>query len=448
MLSDALPQLIETLLRLPLLEAAQLRELIQHLPDPQAAAQEMVRRGWITQDQFSSLFPGPQQPPTPRETMLRGFGEKIPPDADGEDWSLTVRDADKADVPPDVERTQPDRTEEELSLEPETVEAVPDRTDEEMWRDADCKKWDLILSDEEAKTDVPPEVERAQPDRTEEELSLEPDCDSWDLMLGDDDDKADAPPEAGWPRPDRTDQETWPEPETVGAGPVLSGAASTPQFESDVLVPPVAGGNEARRRDSDTDKFLRMWMRRASKGLLMWLLFLGSWFVGVQFFGANSTVPPVTGQEFREARAGDLARVVDLPPEPPVVAVNNANQGDELLNGPGQNAPLAAPVAGPVPASEGGAQWPPKSPLVEPVDPFQQQVFPQILTPQQQILASQMQIRETAKQNTQAAQQFQQRVHLEMMQTQQHMMQMQHQMMQSHPATMHPHQTHTMRVRR
>jgi hypothetical protein len=39
MLPDALPQLIETLLRLPHLEAAQLRELMQHLPDPQAAAQ-------------------------------------------------------------------------------------------------------------------------------------------------------------------------------------------------------------------------------------------------------------------------------------------------------------------------------------------------------------------------------------------------------------------------
>ena len=59
MLPDALPQLFDTLLRLPLLEAAQLRELIQHLPDPQAAAQEMVRRGWVTQTQFSSLFPDP-----------------------------------------------------------------------------------------------------------------------------------------------------------------------------------------------------------------------------------------------------------------------------------------------------------------------------------------------------------------------------------------------------
>ena len=43
MLPDALPQLLDTLLRLPCIEAAQLRELIQRLPDPQAAAQEMVR---------------------------------------------------------------------------------------------------------------------------------------------------------------------------------------------------------------------------------------------------------------------------------------------------------------------------------------------------------------------------------------------------------------------
>src|SRR2546430_17387333 len=35
MLPDALPQLVDTLLRLRPLEAAQLRELIQHLPDPQ-----------------------------------------------------------------------------------------------------------------------------------------------------------------------------------------------------------------------------------------------------------------------------------------------------------------------------------------------------------------------------------------------------------------------------
>jgi hypothetical protein len=66
MLPDALPQLMDMLLRLPLLEAAQLRELIQHLPDPEAAAEEMVRRGWITQNQFSSLFPDQQQRPTPQ----------------------------------------------------------------------------------------------------------------------------------------------------------------------------------------------------------------------------------------------------------------------------------------------------------------------------------------------------------------------------------------------
>ena len=116
MLPDALPRLIDTLLRLPLIEAAQLRELIQHLPDPQAAAQEMVRRGWITQNEVSSLFPDPQQRPTPPETMLVGFGDdESLPDADCDDWGLTVSDdEDKADVPPEVEWAQPDRTDEEM----------------------------------------------------------------------------------------------------------------------------------------------------------------------------------------------------------------------------------------------------------------------------------------------------------------------------------------------
>src|SRR5713226_4736488 len=114
MLPDASSQLIDTLLHLPLLEAAQLRELIQHLPDPQAAAEEMVRRGWITQNQFSSLFPDPQQRPTPQETMLLGFGDdESPPDGDGDDWGLTICDEeDKADVPPEVEWARPDRTDE------------------------------------------------------------------------------------------------------------------------------------------------------------------------------------------------------------------------------------------------------------------------------------------------------------------------------------------------
>jgi hypothetical protein len=104
MLPDALPQLIERLLALPHFDAAQLRALIQHLPDPQASAEEMVRRGWITQNQFSSLFPDPQQRPTPQETMLVGFGDdESPPDADGEDWSLPISDEeDKADVPPEI----------------------------------------------------------------------------------------------------------------------------------------------------------------------------------------------------------------------------------------------------------------------------------------------------------------------------------------------------------
>jgi hypothetical protein len=258
MLPDALPQLIDMLLRLSPIEAAQLRELIQHLPDPQAAAQELVHRGWITQDQFSSLFPNPQQRPTPQETMPLGFpDDESPPDADC-DWSLPCDDEDKADVPPDVQW------------------ARPGRTDQEMLPDADSHDWSLPLGDEEDKADVPPDVECAQPNPT--------------------------------------DQEMLPESETLEAVVMLSGAASTPQFEREVLVPPVAGGNEARQRESDTDKLPRQWMGWASNGLLMLTLFLGSFFAGLQLFGAKSTVPLVARQESKEADEGDPAGEVDLPP--------------------------------------------------------------------------------------------------------------------------------------
>jgi hypothetical protein len=186
MLPDALPQLLmDTLLRLPFLEAAQLRELIQHLPDPQAAAQEMLRRGWITQNQFLSLFPGPQERPTPRETMVLGVA------------------------------------------------------DDENPPNADCD-WSLPLDDEEDQADVP--------------------------------------------------------------------------------VPVVAGGSEARRPESDTDKLPRPWLGWASKGLLMCTLFLGSFFAGRQFFWTNST---------------------------PIVPSNNAKQRDGLPDSTGQNEQPAAPVAVP-----------------------------------------------------------------------------------------------------
>ena len=124
MLPDTLPQLIDILLRLPHLGAAELRELIQHLPDPQASAQEMVRRGWITQDQFSSLFPTHGQRPTPRETILDAFQDEAS-DADGDDWGLPLSDdEDKAAAPPAVAWALPDRTDEEMRAEPETVEAL------------------------------------------------------------------------------------------------------------------------------------------------------------------------------------------------------------------------------------------------------------------------------------------------------------------------------------
>jgi hypothetical protein len=222
MLPDALPQLLDTLLRLPHLEAAQVKELIEQLSDPQASAQEMVRRGWITQDQFSSLFPGPQQ----RETMLLGIGDnESPPDADCDDWSLP-------------------------------------------------------LSDEQDQADVAPEVER--------------------------------------PQPERTDKEMLPERETVKALPVLVGAASTPQFDQDILAPA-----EARQRQKSTDKLLAQWLDWASTGLLASTLILGSFFAGVRW--ANFRFPYVA-QESREANVGDPARAIDLPPAAPIVPINNAKQ--------------------------------------------------------------------------------------------------------------------------
>ena len=112
-----------------------------------------MRRGWITQAQFSSLFPGPRQRPAPQETVLDGFGaDKGPPDTDWDDWGLTPGDEeDKADMPPGVEPAQ------------------PDRTDEEMLPDAGSDDWNLTLSDDEDKSDVPA-VERARPGRADEKM--------------------------------------------------------------------------------------------------------------------------------------------------------------------------------------------------------------------------------------------------------------------------------------
>jgi hypothetical protein len=277
---DTLPQLLATLLRLPRLEAAQLRELIQHFPDPHAAAQEMVRRGWITREQFSSLFPDARQRPTPQGMMLVGFGDgESPPAADGDDWGLTLSDdEDRAGVPPGAERARPD---------------------------ADGEDWTLPLSDEEMR----------------------------------------------------------PEPETVEVVPVLSGAASRPQFGWDVPVPLVAGGNEARRRQSDTDRLPRRRLGWASKGLLMSTVFLGSLFAGLPFFRANSTVPPVARQDSREANAGDPAGAVDVPPVPQVVPVNDAKQRENLPNGTGRNARPAAPEEAEAPVT---AEAPPRAKDVRP----------------------------------------------------------------------------------
>jgi hypothetical protein len=146
MLPDTLPHLIETLLRLSYLDEAQLREQIQHLPDPQGSAQEMLHRGWITQDQFSSLFPGPQQPPTPRETTPLDFGDdESSPDADDVDWSVApIVEEDTADLPSEVEWVRTARTDEEMRHRLATVKAVllPFVADgnEVRWRESDTDK--------------------------------------------------------------------------------------------------------------------------------------------------------------------------------------------------------------------------------------------------------------------------------------------------------------------
>lgn len=278
MLPDALPQLIDSLLRLPLLEAAQLREVIQHLPDPQSSAEEMVRRGWITQDQFSSLFLGPQERPTPRETLLIGCGDD--------------------EVPPD----------------------------------ANCDSWNLTVSDEDAEPDVPSNFESEPLERADEAMP--------------------------------------PEPVTVET---VSGAASPPQFEWDMLAAPSAIA--AARLESDTDRRLRQWTDWAGKGLLIWMLFVGSFFTGRQLFGVQSPAPRVTRQQSklakkttrspadkRRAASPRIAKPAKIPnnqaarkdpagkddPAPPIAPIDNAKPRDELANGAGLTPQPAEPVSRPV----------------------------------------------------------------------------------------------------
>ena len=248
MLPNALPQLdlphlMDALLRLPHQDAAQLRELIQNLPDPQGSAEEMVLRGWITPSQFSSLFPDPTQRPKARKTMLIGFADD--------------------DSPPD----------------------------------ADCD-WSVPISDEEETADVPPQVETERGVRKH------------------------------------------------FLGPVLFGTASAPPVESNMPAPRVVKRNEDRRWEEGMDKLPRQWMSWASKGLLCSMLLWG-FFVGLQFFrAANAIVPPVD-QEPRQAKAGEPAKAVDMPPRPQVFPIMDVKQGDHLPNSKGQDVQPAAPAAVP-----------------------------------------------------------------------------------------------------
>jgi hypothetical protein len=91
-------------------------------------------------------------------------------------------------------------------------------------------------------------------------------------------------------------------------------------------------------------------------------LFFGSFFAVILFFGTNFPVatdsPGPTRPQITAARAdavpsdkvaaGNPAGAVAGPPVNPVVPSNNAQQREDLLNGPEENARPTAPVVGPV----------------------------------------------------------------------------------------------------
>lgn len=195
---DLLPQLIDALLRLSSLQPAEVKELIEGLPDPQASAQEMLRRGWITQSQFSSLFPGPEDKPPARETLLVGCGENDVPDADGDNWDLAIPE-ENAEGESEIESPRP-----------------------EMASTAPC---DPVVA----------------------------------------------------PQP----------------------------FEWDMA--PATLGNKLRARESETDKRMRQLTRWAGKGLLIWLLFLGSFCLGTRFFTVTRPRPSPKPAALKESNPQKLA---------------------------------------------------------------------------------------------------------------------------------------------
>ena len=92
-------------------------------------------------------------------------------------------------------------------------------------------------------------------------------------------------------------------------------------------------------------------MGRASKGLLMGALFLGSLLAALPFFGARSTDPPGARQESTETNTRDPARVIVLRPVPQV-PINIPKQLDDVMNRLRQNPEPAARV-----------EVPPKAPV-------------------------------------------------------------------------------------
>jgi hypothetical protein len=205
MASESLLPLLDALLRLPRLESSELHSLLQQIggenSDPQAMAQELLRRGLISPAQVASLTPpapepvieqpaaGEQPPPAeqagPRETILVGFGDD--------------------DAPLDLDAASHD-------------------------------EWSLPTDDELTSSSTPPQSESlpaASPSTSEPTVPAPAEVKS---------------EEFGW--------------EALASGPAVSQPAS---------------------REDPTDRRLRQVLVWSGKGLLVWSLFLGSFFFGVWF---------------------------------------------------------------------------------------------------------------------------------------------------------------------
>src|SRR5262249_44668318 len=122
-----------------------------------------------------------------------------------------------------------------------------------------------------------------------DEIPPDADGDDWELPLSDDE-------------------------EPVKALPVHSRAASPAPFKADLPAPVAAGARESQGQASDIDEPLRQLIGGAGKGLLAATFLLGSFFAGLQVFGANSTDLSVARQESKAAKTVAPATPVDSQP--------------------------------------------------------------------------------------------------------------------------------------